>query len=92
MGRVVARVCVCVCFAAMNQVTVVTGFLGAGKTTLVNYILREQVSARSGSNGLTCPPSWIFLERERPTRRLFEQTRSKRSNDLFHLPRFFPRF
>ena len=24
--------------------TVVTGFLGAGKTTLVNYILKEQVS------------------------------------------------
>lgn len=30
-----------------NQVTVVTGFLGAGKTTLVNYILKEQV--RRGS-------------------------------------------
>lgn len=29
--------------ALLRQVTVVTGFLGAGKTTLVNYILREQV-------------------------------------------------
>lgn len=28
------------------QVTVVTGFLGAGKTTLVNYILREQHGKR----------------------------------------------
>ena len=27
-------------------VTVVTGFLGAGKTTLVNYILREQHGKR----------------------------------------------
>lgn len=27
-----------------TPVSVVTGFLGAGKTTLVNYILREQVS------------------------------------------------
>lgn len=27
-----------------SQVTVVTGFLGAGKTTLVNYILKEQAS------------------------------------------------
>lgn len=26
-----------------TPVTVVTGFLGAGKTTLVNYILKEQV-------------------------------------------------
>ena len=26
----------------LTPVTVVTGFLGAGKTTLVNYILKEQ--------------------------------------------------
>jgi hypothetical protein len=26
----------------LTPITVVTGFLGAGKTTLVNYILREQ--------------------------------------------------
>lgn len=38
---------VCVRLAAMNQVTVVTGFLGAGKTTLVNYILKEQVKCLS---------------------------------------------
>jgi tRNA A37 threonylcarbamoyladenosine biosynthesis protein TsaE len=25
-----------------NSVTVVTGFLGSGKTTLINYILKEQ--------------------------------------------------
>lgn len=32
-----------------TPVTVVTGFLGAGKTTLVNYILKEQVNnARCG--------------------------------------------
>ena len=32
--------------AEKMQVTVVTGFLGAGKTTLVNYILREQHGKR----------------------------------------------
>ena len=26
----------------LTPITVVTGFLGAGKTTLVNYILKEQ--------------------------------------------------
>ena len=26
----------------LTPITVITGFLGAGKTTLVNYILREQ--------------------------------------------------
>lgn len=26
----------------LTQITVITGFLGAGKTTLVNYILKEQ--------------------------------------------------
>lgn len=26
----------------ITPITVITGFLGAGKTTLVNYILREQ--------------------------------------------------
>ncbi|CAN0440943.1 unnamed protein product, partial [Hapterophycus canaliculatus] len=33
----------CPCPPPGFQVTVVTGFLGAGKTTLVNYILKEQV-------------------------------------------------
>lgn len=28
--------------ADLTPITVVTGFLGAGKTTLVNYILKEQ--------------------------------------------------
>ena len=28
----------------LTPMTVITGFLGAGKTTLVNYILKEQVS------------------------------------------------
>lgn len=35
------------CDEQILQVTVVTGFLGAGKTTLVNYILKEQVSLGS---------------------------------------------
>ena len=26
----------------LTNITVITGFLGAGKTTLVNYILKEQ--------------------------------------------------
>ena len=26
----------------LTPITVITGFLGAGKTTLVNYILKEQ--------------------------------------------------
>jgi len=28
--------------ADLTNITVITGFLGAGKTTLVNYILKEQ--------------------------------------------------
>ena len=28
--------------ADLTPITVITGFLGAGKTTLVNYILKEQ--------------------------------------------------
>ena len=28
--------------AKLTPITVITGFLGAGKTTLVNYILKEQ--------------------------------------------------
>ena len=28
--------------STLTPITVVTGFLGAGKTTLVNYILKEQ--------------------------------------------------
>jgi G3E family GTPase len=28
--------------AKLTPITVITGFLGSGKTTLVNYILREQ--------------------------------------------------
>jgi G3E family GTPase len=27
---------------ALTPITVITGFLGAGKTTFVNYILKEQ--------------------------------------------------
>jgi len=30
----------------LTPITVVTGFLGAGKTTLVNYILKEQINGK----------------------------------------------
>ena len=35
--------------APKTPFTIVTGFLGAGKTTLINYILTERAPARHGA-------------------------------------------
>jgi len=45
--------------ADLTPITVITGFLGAGKTTLVNYILKEQNKCEI-SYVISVPKYYVF--------------------------------